>query len=306
MLKKTYWIPAAAAALVISLYAQAPQGGGQGKGGGKGGPPAGQMIQQLKPNFYVVTGDGGNTGVRVTDAGLIIVDTKNLGDQFYDRLMEQIKSVTNQPVKYVVVTHVHQDHAGNIQKFVDAGAQVVTSEGLKANLATYTSAAGKPGTPNVTYAKDYTIKLGGAEADVHYYGRAHTSGDSFVYFPDLKIVMTGDSVVGVAPNVDFPQGGSAVEWPRTIDNVLKLDFDTCIPGHSAPGKLTLSKADVQEFKNKWDTLDARAVELVKKGTPKDQLLSQIKTDDIGWNVTGAQWNQPARLDAFYEELSKAK
>src|SRR5690349_4766759 len=83
MLKKTYWIPAAAAALVISLYAQAPQGGGQGKGGGKGGPPAGQMIQQLKPNFYVVTGDGGNTGVRVTDAGLIIVDTKNLGDQFY-------------------------------------------------------------------------------------------------------------------------------------------------------------------------------------------------------------------------------
>lgn len=306
MLKKTYWIPAAAAALVISLYAQAPQGGGQGKGGGKGGPPAGQMIQQLKPNFYVVTGDGGNTGVRVTDAGLIIVDTKNLGDQFYDRLMEQIKSVTSQPVKYVVVTHVHQDHAGNIQKFVDAGAQVVTSEGLKANLATYTSAAGKPGTPNVTYAKDYTIKLGGAEADVHYYGRAHTSGDSFVYFPDLKIVMTGDSVVGVAPNVDFPQGGSAVEWPKTIDNVLKLDFDTCIPGHSAPGKLTLSKADVQEFKNKWDTLDARAAELVKKGTPKDQLLSQIKTDDIGWNVTGAQWNQPARLDAFYEELSKAK
>ena len=297
MLKKISIITAAAAALAGLIYAQ-------GKGGGKA--PAGQMIQQLKPGFYVVTGDGGNTGVRVTDAGVILVDTKNLGDQFYDRLMEQIKSVTNQPVKYAVVTHVHQDHAGNIQKFVDAGAQVVASEGLKANLATYTSAAGKPGAPNVTYAKDYTIKLGGAEVDVHYYGRAHTSGDSFVYFPDLKIVMTGDSVVGVAPNVDFPQGGSAVEWPKTIENVLKLDFETCVPGHSAPGKLTLTKAEVQEFKNKWDTLDARAIELVKKGTPKDQLLGQIKTDDIGWNVTGGQWNQPARLDAFYEELSKAR
>ena len=44
----------------------------------------------------------------------------------------------------------------------------------------------------------------------------------------------------------------------------------------------------------------------KKGTPKDQLLAQIKTDDIGWNTNNAQWSAPARLDPFYDELSKTK
>jgi hypothetical protein len=51
---------------------------------------------------------------------------------------------------------------------------------------------------------------------------------------------------------------------------------------------------------------SRAEAEVKKGTSKDKLLASIKTDDIGWNITGAQWTPPARLDPFYAELSKAK
>ena len=70
----------------------------------------------------------GNTGVRVTKAGLIVVDTKNLGDVFYNELSEKIKSISPEPVKFVIVTHHHQDHSGNIQKFLDAGAQVIATE----------------------------------------------------------------------------------------------------------------------------------------------------------------------------------
>src|SRR5690242_17775743 len=104
-------------AAAVALYAQQPPAQGQpGQGrGGRGGAPAApnQMIQMIKPNFYVVSGDGGNTGVRVTKQGLIVVDTKNLGDPFYNALMAQIKTVSDQPVKYVVITHHHQDHSGN-------------------------------------------------------------------------------------------------------------------------------------------------------------------------------------------------
>ena len=96
--------------------------------------------------------------------------------------------------------------------------------------------------------------------------------------------------------------GSAVEWPKLIAATLKLDFDTLIPGHGN----VMTKADVEAYKTKWDMLVSRAKEQVKKGTPKDKLLASIKTDDIGWNITGAQWTPPARLDPFYEELSKAK
>jgi len=284
----------------LTVSAQAPKGEGK-----KGAPaPQPQMIQQIKPGFYVVTGAGGNTGVRVTSQGLIVVDTKNLGDPFYNDLTAQIKTVSTQPVKFVIVTHHHQDHSGNIQKFADAGAQVIAHEGLKKNLETYAPPQGKPGMPTVTYAKSYNVKLDGAKVQVHHYGNAHTGGDSIVYFPDLKVVMTGDVVVGVVPNYDSPFGGSVVEASKVLADILKLDFDTCVPGHSAQGQVTMTKADVQAFKMKLDTVLSRAKELVAKGVPKEQLIAQIKTDDLGWNINNQQWNNPQRLDAFYAELQK--
>jgi len=304
MFRKTLITTATLTVLFATLYAQAPPDGGKGKGDGKGkgGPPAGQMITQIKPGFFEVTGAGGNTSVVVTNAGLIVVDTKNLGEANYNDLMTQIKKVTNQPVKYVVITHVHQDHSGNTKSFEDAGAKVIANQGEKAELATYTSAAGKPAEPNVTYDKKTSIKLGGVQAEIYHFSRAHTGGDSVVYFPKFKIVAGGDAIVNGAPNIDFADGGSAVEWPKLIASTLKLDFDTLIPGHGN----VMTKADVQAYKTKWDTLVSRAKAEVKKGTPKDKLLASIKTDDIGWNITGAQWTAPARLDPFYEELSKAK
>jgi len=60
----------------------------------------------------------------------------------------------------------------------------------------------------------------------------------------------------------------------------------------------LTKADIQSYKTKFDTVIDRATELVKKGVPKDQLLMQIKTDDIGWAPRVPQ------IDAFYDELMK--
>src|SRR5436190_17278530 len=83
-------------------------------GGGRGGPAAGQTVEKikmLKPNLYEITGGGANTLVRVTNQGVIVVDTKNPSDENFNRLMEEIKSVTDQPVKFVVNTHHHPDHA---------------------------------------------------------------------------------------------------------------------------------------------------------------------------------------------------
>jgi len=110
-------------------------------GGGKGAPKAGQTVEkirQLKPNLYMITGGGANTLIRVTPEGLIVVDTKNPGDDNYNRVMEEIKSVSNLPVKYVFNTHHHPDHVGTNQKFIDAGAQVVALEELKTRMGTDT------------------------------------------------------------------------------------------------------------------------------------------------------------------------
>jgi glyoxylase-like metal-dependent hydrolase (beta-lactamase superfamily II) len=283
--------------------AGAPGQGGPG-GPGRGGPPqAPPAIKQVKPGVYMVTGAGGNSTVRVTNDGIILVDTKNLGDANYTALMEQVKTVSSAPVRYVFITHHHQDHSGNIGKFVEGGAQVIVQENLNKNLVTYNPPQGKPAQANVTYTTDRTVKVGNASAEAHYFGRGHTNGDTFVYFPDVKVVATGDMFVATAPNADFPFGGSAVEWVTSLDKLLKLDFDTAIPGH---GNDPMTKADVQAFRDKLNTVVTRAKDLVKNGTPKDQLLAQLKTDDIGWNLNTPQWTPAARLDPFYDELQKAK
>jgi glyoxylase-like metal-dependent hydrolase (beta-lactamase superfamily II) len=260
----------------------------------------------------MVTGFGGNSTVRVTDQGVILVDTKNLGEGPYNDLVAQIKTVTDQPVKYVFVTHVHQDHSGNIGRFVKAGATVITHEGLKKNLETggadgkgYTSAAGKPDPPNATYnGQDREVSLANVKAKAYHFANAHTGGDSIVYFSDLKVVSLGDEFVAQPPNADYPNGGSVLGWPKALGEVLKLDFDTAIPGH---GNDPLTKADVQAFQKKMDLIAKKAIELRKKGVAKENIRAEIQTAlaaDLGnWMMTGVV--NDMRLDAFYAELTAA-
>jgi glyoxylase-like metal-dependent hydrolase (beta-lactamase superfamily II) len=283
-MSKTLIAMAAAAVVPIVVSAQ-----GRGRGGGQ---PV-QPIQPIKPGLYVVAGAGANSVVRVTSEGVVLVDTKLPGDQNFNDLMAQIRTVTNQPVKSVIVTHHHADHTGNTAKFLEAGAQVIGHENLKKNLTTYQFTP-LPAAPNVTYEKDYVVRLGGAEVQVHHYGRSHTSGDSIVFYPDLKVMVTSDAVTtgGTGPLVDYPGGGSALEWKQVLEAMLKLDFDTAIPGNGN----ALTKADVQAFKMKFDTMVDRATELVRNGVAKDQLLMQLKTDDLGWTP------RIPNVDAFYDEL----
>src|SRR5688572_27126719 len=104
----------------------------QGQRGGRGGAPDTVMPpREIKPGLFLVTGGGANSMIRVTTEGLILVDTKNPGDEQYNGLAAQIKAISNLPVKIVLNTQHHPDHVGNNQKFVDAGAQVIGLEALK-------------------------------------------------------------------------------------------------------------------------------------------------------------------------------
>lgn len=277
--------------LSATLLAQGP------KGGGRGGPKAGQTVEkirQLKPNLYMITGGGANTLIRVTPEGLIVVDTKNPGDENYNRVMEEIKSVSNLPVKYVLNTHHHPDHVGNNQKFIDAGATVIALDELKNHMASDPRTKDIPGRPTQTFAKDYDLKFGGAEVQAHFYGRGHTGDDTMVYFPDLKVVMVSDQITDATPIVDFANGGSAVEWTKILDGVLKLDFDMAIPGRGEPK----TRADVEAYRMKFATVISRASDAIKAGATRDQLAAQVKTDDLGWTF------QPAFYGSLYDELAK--
>jgi hypothetical protein len=296
-------------AAVRPAHAQPPAGGAGGpagaagqRGGGAGAPQnTTQTIMPIKPGLFMVTGAGANTMVRVTDDGILVVDTKQIGEANYNNLMAQIRTVSDKPVKFVVIGDVHQDKSGNTAQFVNAGAKVVAHVNEKTGLDTYTNPAGKPGAPNVTYEKDYSIRLGGKEvARVYHFGAASTGGDSITYFPDLKVVTMGD-VFQAGMNCDYAQGGSMVEWPKTLAAVLKLDIETVIPNRGDPA----TRADLQAAQQRVAKIAATAIDLIKQGTPKDQIVAKINAVDPAFQVDRFLFNTPARLDAFYDEFVKA-
>jgi len=284
------WLIGLVVVLVAGPVVEAQaQGRGRGRGGGA---PVG-TIEMLRPGLYLVPGGGANSLARVTDEGVILVDSKMPSEENYEGLLAQIRSVTDRPVRSVIVTHHHADHTGNNAAFLAAGAQVIGHAQLAANLDTYTFEP-RPAKPDVTYSDEYTVRLGGAEVRVLHLGRAHTGGDSVVFFPDLGVVATSDAVMTVAPGplVDYAGGGSATDWLRVLDAMLALDFQTAVPGAGTP----LTRADVQVFRAQLATVIDRARALVRKGVPADQLLSQIDTSDIGWSI------RVPDVEAFRAEL----
>jgi glyoxylase-like metal-dependent hydrolase (beta-lactamase superfamily II) len=252
----------------------------------------------VKTGLYVISGGGGNTLFRFSANGLILVDGKLPGN--YRALMSQVRNLnklSDLPVRALIVTEHHDTHSGNNAQFLAAGVAIIAQENTKNRLPAYPPPPdGKALTPVVGYDRDYTFHLGGVEVQLEHFGNARTDGDTVVYFAGQKAVAVGDLYTPGTPDPDFSAGGSLVNWGPVLADVLKLDFDTVVPSDGPP----VSRAALEAFKGKVDTAVSRASALVKKGVPKDQLMAQLKTDDLGWrfDFSGPQ------LDAFYAELSQ--
>jgi cyclase len=249
----------------------------------------------VKTGLYLISGGGCNSLLRLSASGLIIVDGKLPGN--YDALLEQAHKISDQPVRVLINTDYHEYHTGNNSRFLEDATQILAQENVKGSLTAFNTAGGKAGLPTRTYDQHLTLGLGGIEAQVLHFGNAHTNGDTVVYFPNLRVVAVGD-LFALAPDPDYSAGGSLVGWGPVLAEVLKLDFDVVVPG-TGP---TVARADLEALKTRIDTLVSRATLLVRNGVPKDKLMGQLKTDDLGWRLNFAG----EHLDHFYAELSRSK
>jgi cyclase len=275
----------------------------------KVGPPQpGDVVtletRELMPDLYVLIGAGGNTIVRKTPAGSIIIDTKYQGKNVYEAMMAALTAIHATPVKYAFLSHYHADHSGNSGAFQAAGAQVVghaNVPGLLPKIDPKATDVPAPAAPTITFDKHYVLSFGGTQVEGFYFGPGHTAGDAVYYFPKLKVVTTGDlAVTIITPNVDYAGGGSMLGLQHVLHETAKLDFTLCIPGHRQD---MMTKAQFLDFMRRWDLFVDRSRTLVRAGTPKDQFFKQLKTDDLGFDFTTFGW--PQRVDALYAELSKS-
>ena len=191
-------------------------------------------VDKVKDNLYVLRNGGGNTAVFITEKGVVLVDTKNPG--WGPRILEKIRSLTDQPVTLIINTHTHGDHNGSNEAFPPT-VEFVAHENTKANMGRMPAFAGEKQAflPKQTY-KDRLSLLGGNDrVDLYYFGRGHTDGDTFIVFPFHRTVHTGDLFAAKAtPLIDMNNGGSGVEYPATLGKTVAeiKDVETVIPGHS--------------------------------------------------------------------------
>jgi len=289
-------------------------------------PPGPLKTERVKGDLYMVSGEGGNVALYTTSEGVVLVD--DMFDRNHADILAQIKSVTSQPLRYVINTHQHDDHAGGDFKMLPI-AEVIAHKNVRANLSDikqpyYEDTPGTPiGLPRITFSNELAVHVGGKEVSAHYFGRGHTSGDAVIYFPELKVIHTGDLFLairgggrgaaparprppGVPAYVDYAQGGSFLDWSKTMDGMLKLDFDTVIPGHGPVS----TRADVVKFKSDLETMRTRLIGLIKEGKSKSE-LAKILEDDYGWRSTGCPPSPPTpgclqyqQLDSLIKELGR--
>lgn len=255
--------------------------------------PAQLKTNKVKTDLYEIEGDGGNVAALVTSEGIILVDDKF--DQDHDAILAQIKTFSNQPVKYVINTHYHQDHSGGNAKFLPT-AEVISTQNARTNILEHkqSNVTGPAVAPaRIVFTDETAVFLGGKEVRAKYFGRGHTNGDAVVYFPQLKVVHTGDLMAGTSPLIDYNGGGSLIEWTKTLDGVMnKLDFDTVIPGH---GPVT-NKAGLKKYRDDVEKLQTRMRGLVRGGKSQAE-IAKVMTDEYKWapGSLQQQWSVPGMI-----------
>ena len=282
-------------------------------------PPGPLKTERVKGDLHMISGEGGNIALYATAEGAILVD--NMFDRNHADIMAQLRTVTDKPLRYVLNTHQHDDHAGGNFMMLPL-AEVIAHRNVYVNLKDlkrpyYEDTPGTPiGLPRVTFTDRLDLHLDGMDVAVHYFGRGHTNGDAVIHFPALRTIHTGDLFLsfrrpagrppGVPVYVDYVQGGSFLEWSRTLERTLALDFDTIIPGHGPMA----TKADLVAFNADLVTMRTRLAGLIKSGASRAEVVRVLEAD-YGWRSTGCPPSPPTagclqyqQVDALIAELGQ--
>jgi len=290
----------------VAIPPAAPRGGGAGggaRGGGPGGPPAAGAAVPEPPRLIKVTDAvyvvqnanhtvaelgvwGGNATIYVTADGVILVDSKS--EREHDDLVAKVKSVTDKPIKYVVLTHNHGDHTGGAARLQQEGATIIISSDDRANLAR----ANQAGMVNVTYSGRGSLYLGGSEVQLTQYC-GHTRGDTVAYFPAARVIAVGDLVAWpdtIPAIVNYPDGGNWTDTLKTLDAIGELSWDTLIPGHGP----TMTKSDFATYRMKFKAVVARTRDMVKQGRTQQE-ISEALGKEFNWGAGPSANNLPGLM-----------
>ena len=226
-------------------------------------------------NVYVFRAGGHQSMFVVTKDGVIATDPIGYGrPQMVKTYVEEIRKVTDKPIKYLVYSHHHNDHISGAKPFKDAGATIVAHRRARDRILAQNDPEMVP--TDEVFSKQRTLRLGGTAVELTYVGLNHSDSTIVMRLPKEKIMFAVDFLpVGQVPGrgmIDF----YPLEVEGSIKQVLAMDWERLIPGHPGPGDRLGTKQDAQDqldfLRYASETVKAAA----REGKCWDQAEKEVK------------------------------
>jgi glyoxylase-like metal-dependent hydrolase (beta-lactamase superfamily II) len=257
-------------------------------------------------NFYSLEGQGGAIGVLVGPDGIFMVDSQFA--PLSQKIAAAIHQISDKPIRFMVNTHVHGDHTGGNENFAKMGVTIFSRDELRWRLAHPSPGAnGAPGVaappvalPVVTYEGPVTIHMDGEDVHLIPIHRAHTDGDTLVYFPNNDVLMTGDYFRSIQfPNIDRVNGGSLEGMLDGIGITIGIagPKTKIIPGHGP----TVDRAALIAHRDMILAIRDKIAALIDQGKSVDEVLAAKPTSDYD-NIPNAAMTSERFIRQVYAEL----
>jgi cyclase len=238
-------------------------------------------VKQMSPKNSF----GANSGVIIGKDGIVVIDTL-ISAKEAQRLIKDIRAISDKPIKYVVNTHYHLDHTFGNSEFEKLGAIIISHTIDKESLVKQGEVALKnfkmwgltaediEGTkiayPTLTFNGTMVIDLGDQKIELIYKGASHTKGSILVYLADKKVLFTGDILfTNYHP---YLADGDFKSWTKVLDEIQKMDTVAIIPGHGPVS----TKKDVADMKKYIISFDKKAKQLCAKSKDIDYIFAEMK------------------------------
>ncbi len=250
--------------------------------------------------YWVKGGSGANTGIIIGEKEVIVIDAK-MTEESAKAMLAEIKKLTPNPVKHIILTHSDGDHVNGLCGF-PKGLTIVahenTSNDMKAAFQDPKMSALLPYLPNETFTGERALNIDGVRMDLLYFGPAHTSGDIVVHLPDQKIAFIGDlAFIGRDPLIHRHKGGTSFGVVQTLKKILALDADTFISGHNDP----LTKADIQGLVTSMEEKQAKVKTLIQEGKSLEEIKAAFGVAEAPGQ---AARRRPGLVETIYLELTQ--
>jgi len=266
--------------LVFPLYAQAQ----------RETPPL--KIAKITESLYEATGgSGANTGFFIGENQVVVIDAK-MSKESAVQMIEEIKKLTPNPVKCVILTHSDGDHVNGLSGF-PKGIEIISHRNSYQHMdKAFEDLELREHLPNITFSQEMNLYTEGEKIRLIHFYPAHTDGDIVVFFPEQKVAYIGDLIfLDRDPLIHKHKNGNSFGLVKTLKGILGLEADIFIHGHGERAQ----KKDIQEFVDSLEKKQERIKNLINQG----KSLEEVKKE---FGIEESESRRPSIVEIIYQEI----